>query len=247
MAKIPIEAAYVTITTVFLDLYQTLAYFHPERELRQRDVLRELGFQVELDAVRRAYIEADHDYTLVGMKTPLYNMTREERHLVYVRFQEVLLRSLGLDHAVSMAEKIYRRYWELDRKLRLYPDVAPALTELKQRGYKLGLITNVTDDPTKDVEIIGLTKWLDAMVASCLERCDKPDPRIFEIAMKKLGVSPEEAVHVGDQWLSDAEGASSAGMKGILLDRYGLQDGRHPLRIQSLLELPSLLENGLAR
>lgn len=237
----------MTITTVFLDLYQTLAYFHPERELRQWNVLKELGFQVELDDVRRAYIEADHDYTQVGMKTPLYDMTREERHLIYVRFQAILLRSLGLDHATPMAQQIYRRYWEINRELQLYPDVAPVLTELKQKGYRLGLITNVTDDPTKDVEKIGLMEWLDVVVASCLERCDKPDPRIFQIAMRKLGAAPDEAVHVGDQWLADAEGATSAGMKGILLDRYGLQEGRHPLRIQSLLELPSLLKNGLAQ
>jgi HAD superfamily hydrolase (TIGR01549 family) len=247
MAKNPIEAAYVTITTVFLDLYQTLAYFHPERELRQWDVLREYGFQVELEAVRRAYIEADHDYTLVGMKTPLYDMTREERHLIYVRFQEVLLRSLGLNHAVHMAEEIYQRFWKLDRELQLYPDVAPALTELKQRGYKIGLITNVTDDPTEDVERIGLGKWIDEVIASCLVRCDKPNPKIFEIALERLDAVPEEAVHVGDQLLSDAEGATSAGIKGVLLDRYGLQDGGHHLRIQSLFELPSLLENEIAR
>lgn len=241
----PIEAAYVTITTVFLDLYQTLAYFHPERELRQWKVLKELGFQVELEAVRRAYIEADHDYTLVCSETPLYHMTRDERHPIYVRFQEVLLRSLGLDHATPMAEQIYVKFWELDKELQLYPDVVPALAELKQQGYRLGLITNVTDDPTKDIERTGLMEWLDVVVASCLEECDKPDPRIFHIALKKIGSVPEETVHVGDQWLADAEGATSAGMKGILLDRYGLQEGRHPLRIQNLLELPSLLTNGL--
>lgn len=236
----------MTITTVFLDLYQTLAYLHPERELRQLRVLKEFGFEVELEAVRRAYIEADHDYTLVGLKTPLYLMPREQRHLIYVRFQEVLMRSLGLGHATSMAEQIYKRYWELDRELRLYPDVVPVLAELKQKGYRLGLITNVTNDPTKDIERIGLMGQLDAVVASCLERCDKPDPRIFQIALSRLGAAPEEAVHVGDQWLADVEGAASAGMKGILLDRYDLQEGRHHLRIRSLLGLPSLLQNGLA-
>ncbi len=207
----------------------------------------DLGFQVELDAVRRAYIEADHDYTLVGMETPLYDMTRKERHKVYVRFQEVLLRSLGLDHAIPMAEEIYRRYWELDRVLQLYPDVIPTLSMLKRKGYRLGLITNVTDDPTEDIERIGLMEWLDTVVASCLVRCDKPNPRIFHIALEKLDASPEEAAHVGDQLLADAEGATSVGMKGILLDRHGLQDGRYPLCIQSLIELPSILENGLTR
>lgn len=236
----------MAITTVFLDLYQTVAYIHPERELRQLRVLKEFGFDVELNAVRRAYIEADIDYTLVGQKTPLYYMSREERHLIYVRFQQVLMQSLGLGRAASMAEQIYQRYWQLDRELRLYPDVVLTLSELGQSGYRLGLVTNVTDDPTRDIERIGLREQLDVVVASCLEKCDKPDPRIFQIALNRVGAAPEEAVHVGDQLLADVEGATSAGMRGILLDRYDLQQGRHHLRIRSLMELPSLLKNGLA-
>ncbi len=236
----------MTVIAVFLDLYQTLAYFYPERELRQQKVLEEFGFQVDLQAVRRAYIEADHDYTLVGMKTPLYLMSRPERHQIYVRFQEVLLRSLGLEQAVPLAEEIYLRYWKLDRELRLYPDAIPTLVELKNRGYRLGLITNVTDDPTEDVERMGLLSLLDVVVASCLAKCDKPNPRIFQIALEKLGAAPGQAVHVGDQLLADVKGATAAGIAGILLDRYDIQPMRHHLRIRSLSELPPLLKNGLS-
>lgn len=235
----------MTISAVFLDLYQTLAYFHPEREQRQSLVLKEYGFEVELDAIRRAYLEADHDFTLVGMKTPLHRMSREERHPIYVRFQRVLMETLGLGHVAHLAEEIYMRYWELHRDLRLYPDVMPALGELREMGCRLGLITNVTDDPSKDIEMLGLKDLIDTTVASCVEGIDKPHPRIFQVAMSKLGTTPDRAVHVGDQLLADVEGATSAGMKAILLDRYDIQNGRHRPRIRSLLELPPLLRKGL--
>jgi len=234
----------VSITTIFFDLYQTVAYLHPERELRQQLVLKEFGFDTELNAVRRAYLAADLDYTLVGLETPLYLMSREQRHPIYIRFQQQLMRSLGLDDSAPLAEQLYQRYWELERKLRLYPDVVPALTRLREMGYRIGLITNVTDDPSKDVERIGLMEHLDALIASCVERCDKPNPRIFQAALERLGAAPAEAVHVGDQLLADAQGATRVGIQGILLDRYDLQAGDWDLRVRSLLELPALLRNG---
>ncbi|MGE5618378.1 MAG: HAD family hydrolase [Sphingomonadaceae bacterium] len=233
----------MTINTVFLDLYHTLVYFHPEREQRQSEAMREFGFHVDPADLRRAYLAADHYYTLAGMETPLHLLDPAARDRVYLRYQEVVMEEVGLGHAIHLAEEIRRRYWEQPRELRLFPDVEAALANLKSSGYRLGLITNVTDDPTADLERTGLRNWFDVVVASCLVGIDKPDPRIFHFAMERLGVAPEEGIHVGDQFLADVEGASSAGLEAVLLDRYDLQEGRHPLRIRSLLDLAPLLRN----
>ncbi len=236
----------MTITTVFLDLYQTLIYFHPAREQRQAQALEELGFQVEEEALRRAYLAADHYYTLASMEEPLHRRDEDSKRRVYTRYQQVLLEEMGLSHAVPLAERIYRRYWELARELRLFPDVEPTLARLKEAGYRLGMITNVTGDPVADLERVGLKDRFDVVVASCVVGFEKPDPRIFRVALEALEAAPHQAVHVGDQFLADVEGAKAAGLQAVLLDRHGLQDGLHPHRIRSLSELAPLLRNGLA-
>ena len=66
-------------------------------------------------------------------------------------------------------------------------------------------------------------------------------PRIFNCALAAVGVSAEETVHVGDTYEADIVGAQSVGIRPILLDRDGTQAGRWHETIQSLAELPELL------
>lgn len=232
------------ITTLFFDLYQTLVYGHPPRELRQQGILREFGFEAEVVAIQRAYLAADDFYTLEGLSNPLHRRTPGERAAVYTLFQQRILESLGLAHAAELAGQIQLRMSGLDRVLQPYPDVEPALDQLKSEGYKLGLITNVTDDPNPDLERMGLKEKFDVIAASCVVGYDKPDPRIFQSAMDALGVGPHEVAHVGDLIPADIHGAKAAGIKAILIDRWGIQEGAHSPRILNLLELPPLLRNG---
>ena len=233
------------VTTIFLDLYQTLVYFHPAREYRQAMALKEFGLEVDPAALSRGYLAADHYYTLAGMEKPIHLLSRLERDRVYLRYQQVMMEEAGLGHALHLAEEIRRRYWEQKRELRLFPEVKEALSGLKGAGYQLGLITNVADDPAPDLERLGLRQMLDVVAASCLVGAEKPDPRIFRAALSDAGIAPGQGVHVGDQFLADVEGARSVGMKAVLLDRHGLQPGRHSPSIRSLEELVPLLQDGL--
>jgi len=235
----------VPITTIFFDLYQTLVYFYPEREYRQAEALRQLGIEADPADIRRGYLAADHYYTLVGMETPIHLLSSPERDRVYLRYQEVMLEEAGLGHLTHLAEKLRALYWEQWRELRLFPEVDQLLSHFRSAGYRLGLITNVADDPSPDLERLGLLRQLDVVVASCLAGVEKPNAAIFQAALREAGVSPDQGLHVGDQLLADVEGARAVGMAAVLLDRHGLQQGRYPHTIRSLDELPALLENGL--
>ncbi len=234
----------VSITAVFLDLYQTLAYFHPTRESRQARILREFGFEVEESLLSRGYLAADHYYTLAAMEVPIHLLSPDERERVYLRYQQTLLEEIGLAGALPMLAQMRARYEQVEREFRLFPDVIPAVQQLRDEGYRVGVITNITDDPTEQLEAVGLKGMFAAITASCVVGCEKPDVRIFQAALAAIGAEPHEAVHVGDQFLADVEGAKAAGIKAVLLDRHGLQDGRHPHRIASLLELAPLLRSG---
>ena len=74
---------------------------------------------------------------------------------------------------------------------------------------------------------------------------EKPDPRLFEIALREAGCEPHELLHVGDSPESDVAGALNADVEPVLLDRDGMREGEGAtVRIRSLAELPSLLRAG---
>ena len=71
----------------------------------------------------------------------------------------------------------------------------------------------------------------------------KPDPRAFELACVHLGVPPHAAVYIGDQLEVDALAATAAGLRGIWLNRNGGAVPSGVEAIDSLTDLPSLLED----
>ena len=61
----------------------------------------------------------------------------------------------------------------------------------------------------------------DDIVVSADHGINKPDARLFHIALDRLGVSPAQAVHVGDSWSADIEGAINAGIRPVWFNRFG--------------------------
>ena len=104
------------------------------------------------------------------------------------------------------------------------------------------MISNVDRDITPLYQELGLTNWLQLMVTSQDTGFSKPDPGIFQAALKQAGVNPSEAIYVGDQYQFDVVGANGAGMLGILLDRTGYaEEANYSPRIRSLTQLAEYL------
>jgi putative hydrolase of the HAD superfamily len=82
------------------------------------------------------------------------------------------------------------------------------------------------------------------MLDSQLEGVEKPDPRLFELALEQAGGRPETTLHVGDFYWIDVQGARAAGLRAVLLDSAGLYPEADCPRIRSLGELPDLLAGG---
>ncbi|MDF2957478.1 MAG: FMN and 5-amino-6-uracil phosphatase YigB [Candidatus Alkanophagales archaeon MCA70_species_1] len=100
---------------------------------------------------------------------------------------------------------------------RLFPGVRETLEGLKARGLKLGVVSNSTYSKTMiDLKLNGIYEYFDAFCISSELRILKPDPRIFLKALAALGVSPADAVFVGDRPQEDIAGARAVGMKTIL-------------------------------
>lgn len=103
----------------------------------------------------------------------------------------------------------------------LYPETVTVLTELRRRGFELGIVSNFDSRVFSVMRGLGIERFFDTVTIASMARAAKPAPKIFEIALEKHAADPAEAVHVGDSLHDDAEGARKAGLTGVLLDRQG--------------------------
>lgn len=102
-----------------------------------------------------------------------------------------------------------------------FDDVLPALASLRTR-VALGAVSN----GVADLEEIGIAHYFHASVAAHRIGRAKPDPMIFHTACDALGVTPQEAVYVGDDPLLDVQGAQQAGLHGVWINRTELAPPR---------------------
>lgn len=159
---------------------------------------------------------------------------------VWVLFTEQIMIGMGgeADGCRACAVEMVRR-WERHHHFTLYDDATEALAEMRRRGLRIGLISNGQRDLVEFAAHHGLD--VDVACGSLAHGRIKPHPSIFEAALEALGVSPGEAVMVGDSYRDDIEGARALGMRAILVDRDGLHP-HEPDRIESLAALPAALD-----
>jgi putative hydrolase of the HAD superfamily len=124
----------------------------------------------------------------------------------------------------------------------VYEDTRASLEKLRAAGYGLAIISNFDTrllDVLAALEIDGL---FDKVVLSWRVGAAKPDIRLFLRALEEMKVTSGRALHVGDSPEEDAEGALSAGIQPVLLDRDGrFQNWSRGLRVESLTELCSII------
>lgn len=90
------------------------------------------------------------------------------------------------------------------------------LTYFREKGLKLGLITNgETAVQQKKLDLLGIGQKFDSVVISESAGCKKPDPHIFRLSIGELGVSPNAAWYVGDHPRNDVYGAWCAGLRAV--------------------------------
>lgn len=109
---------------------------------------------------------------------------------------------------------------------RLDPRTPEALFRLRRAGYRLGVVSNSDGRVLEGLEAVGLVEPFELIIDSAHVGVEKPDPRIFAIALERLGLSPDEALYVGDLYEVDVLGARAAGLEVILIDPLGQHAGR---------------------
>jgi putative hydrolase of the HAD superfamily len=212
------------------------------------------GVLLDLDyGYLRRLIEARHG--VIGIDD-LARYEAMARHEIHRQVQEggrvsetwrdyfhIILSKVGipLDDRVEVVDSL----WEAHQKFGLWTvaiEGAPeTVTELKSRGFRIGVVSNAEGRVQQDLEAAGYRGLLETVVDSHIVGVEKPDPEIFRIAMDRMKALPESTVYVGDLPSVDVAGALAAGVAPILLDRYDLFGDSAARRIGAITDLLDLL------
>ncbi len=230
------------IKAVFFDLYYTLVRFEPPREELQARALKDFGIEVNPEVFRRPLLIADEFIYQELARFPSSRRSEEDKMALYARYEGILLKEAGIEVSEQTILELLGKVQQFDMKLVLFDDVVPALTDLKDRGLVLGLISNVERDMTSLLSRLSLTSLLEVVVTSQNAGFSKPQPEIFQEAQRQAGVQAAEAMYVGDQYQIDIIGANKVGMKGVLLDRGDdFEEAADCPRLQSLIQVVKYL------
>lgn len=129
---------------------------------------------------------------------------------------------------------------------RIFEEVAGTLEALRERGLRLGVLSNWDSRLPGLLEALGLSGWFETILCSALERLEKPDVRFFRKASESMGLPPSRILHVGDKVREDYRGALDAGMKAFWLRRSpnglpGSGEVEPAHTIGTLAEIPDLV------
>ena len=141
-----------------------------------------------------------------------------DTHLRYLRY---ILEGLGVtDESTVEAVDAWRRAYNLPVGLwnTADPDAATALDAVRAAGVRSAVISNSNGTIRSLMERLRLIDKLDFVIDSGEEGVEKPDARIFQIALARAGVRAEETAYIGDLYSIDVRGARRAGLRPVLLD-----------------------------
>jgi putative hydrolase of the HAD superfamily len=122
-------------------------------------------------------------------------------------------------------------------RYRPFPDVLPTLRSLCRWGKTLAVVSNWDPALPTLLAEVGLAEFFAFILPSAEIGVEKPDGRIFSVALQRLGLEPQEVVHIGDSYEADVVGARAVGITPILLDREDKARYQDVIRIGRLTEL----------
>jgi len=137
--------------------------------------------------------------------------------------EELFVENLGLERRKldSVQAALFSRYRD-PGLFKVLPGAFELLGGLARCGVSMAVISNWSPDLHTLLNGLGLAESLEFALTSAEERCEKPNEEIFRRALERTGISPENALHIGNDPRNDYDGAVAVGMDALLI---GPDDG----------------------
>ena len=224
------------VTHVFLDVGGTILRSEPPVVEIFQTALAARGHRIEREAVARLLRTPE---TIVALIRPL----AAERMVEFYRAVNArLVEHLGFTSDEAMLDEIHEQF-STPVAWKPFPEAPSMLGELRDAGYRLGVISNASHDLPEILRSAGLAQYFDTITYSADVGAEKPHARIFHRALAQANVEAERAVHVGDQYEADYLGARNAGLHAVLVTREGDPPAPCP-HVRSLEGLREVLGRG---
>lgn len=197
------------IKAVIFDMYETLVTMFNSAYYKGKEISEDMGIP------EKTFRE-------------IWDPSVDDRTLGIRSFEDVIteiMNSNGI-YDKELFDTIVRKRYTLTAEAFSHkdPDIIPMLKALKDRGIKVGLITNCYFEERDAIKACDLYEFFDAVCMSCETGIKKPDLLAYELCAGRLGVEQNECLFVGDGGSNELDAAKSAGMKPLQAAWY-LKDG----------------------
>lgn len=157
------------------------------------------------------------------------------------RYQEAYVRELGIsgDEVAPSCKAVNKAFVEMEWNVPIEESIAelPSLAEAAQ----LAIVSNSDGTVERILRSHGIGDEMVVIIDSHKVGIEKPDPKIFHMALEEIGVDPGDALHIGDSIRFDVIGARNAGVRGLHLDPFGMCESDDHEHLSSLAEVKVLL------
>jgi len=222
---------------IFFDLDHTLWDFEKNSNLTFKELFGKYEIHVELKEFLRVYAPINFDYwkryreERVTKEALRYGRLRDTFKVLNFNISDKMIHQLSHDYIAVLPNNNY-----------LFDGVIELLDYLEQK-YTLHIITNGFEEVQQlKLKKSGIIKYFDEVITSESVGVKKPNPRVFNYALKKVGAMPENCVMVGDNLEADIIGALNCGMTSI---HFNLHDEKFEekkyISVSSLLEIKQYL------
>ena len=227
------------LQAVFIDAGNTLLYEKPSRFEIYAQAARGRGRDITSEGMRDLMVRAHQELPREIGGAYRYS---EGWFSSYIRkiFQEEL--GLSSRDLPGVGEELFARFADPSTFV-LFPGAIELLVGLRRRGLAVGIVSNWSQRLPTILGNLGVSERVDFVLASAIERAEKPEPEMFLRACARAGVRPSAALHAGDHPEKDVAGALRAGLRAIQLvhEPSPMGNSADPatgtLRVGSLLEL----------
>ena len=183
----------------------------------------------QFERLHASLLEDLHRRVMTG-EMPLEDARRE-------RFRR-LFAALGAtpgEHVIATAAETYRDGY---RRIRQPMNGAAALLAAVKGRARVGIVSNnLLEEQQDKLRHCALDAYIDELVVSEEAGVSKPEPRIFEIALERLGCRADQVVMIGDSWAADVVGAQAAGIRAIWFNPLGHDRPAHDPAVEELRSL----------
>jgi len=220
---------------VFFDRDGTLTYFNPEKKAWRDQTIAgwsgrpfAIGYE-KMSALMRLAAEG---------RSPWYRDVEDEGAF-WLRYYRHLLVGEGVAQDLDARAKLLRDELWCNHDRLLYPEVPEVLEYFQARGYRMGVISDTSPSLELTLRQLGLGKYFSSYTASSLVGAGKPNPIIYNAALKSQGVEARDCLYV-DDCEEEADGARALGFTAFHLARKGHAPGEWVIR--SLTQMIDFVE-----